>query len=372
MTATPPRPLAPGDIVTAFSEHLGEWTAAQVTRLSPESELAVVLELAWSGPEPATVAELGEVEPLRLTHHSWNGTLAHTNWEWVLPRSYRVLGSLPLLGPEVTNSYSSGWYLGHQLHLQRRWDAQITEEPVTPWAAEYTGAEIGRAEPDPGVRWLTVRGVEELDCAPLVTKFPHLQHLTLRGRLGLLRNAVALNELTGLRRLAVWELFGMTAADCLLPHRVPEIEAISLDGIPAEYAAATRKKWKPEIPQGVHLDIRGARKPEWVAENRDNPLRNWDGRQGIGPARYKKAIAQYKQTRRAVLAVLADPAADRPAQLAEIGREYGELFNRLDGRSPFIGAVEREELFEALTAIAPDQPAVATALAAGVDAVRDW
>ncbi|MGO1052450.1 hypothetical protein [Crossiella sp. CA198] len=372
MSATPPRPLAPGDIVTAFSEHLGEWTAAQVTGLSPESQLAAVLELAWSGPEPATLADLGEVGPLRLTHHSWNGTLAHTNWEWVLPRSYRVIGSLPLLGPEATNSYSTGWYLGHQLDRQRRWDAQLTEEPVTPWAAEHTSAEVGQAEPDPGVRWLTVRDIEELDCAPLVTKFPHLQHLTLRGKLGLLRNAVALNELTGLRRLAVWELFGMTAAECLLPHRVPEIEAISLDGIPAEYATATRRKWKPEIPQGVHLDIRAARKPEWVAENRDNPLRDWDGRQGISPARYKKAIAQYKQTRRAVLAVLADPAADRPAQLAEIGREYGTRFNELDARSGFIETVEREELYAALAHLAGGQRDVLALLAEGVEEVRDW
>ncbi|GAA2811667.1 hypothetical protein GCM10010452_45100 [Crossiella cryophila] len=359
--------------MTAFSEHLGEWTAAQITGFLPESELAAVLQLDWSGPEPTSLADLGEVRPLRLSHHNWTGDLVHTNWEWVLPRSHRVLGSLPLLGPEQTNSYGSGWYLGHQLATQRRWDAQDTEEPVTPWAAEYTAAEIGQVEPDPALRWLTVRTITELDCAPLVAAFPNLQQLSLSGRMGKLVNAAAFNELAGLRRLEIRELFGMTAADCLLPQRVPRIELIYLYGIPADYATATRREWKPEIPQGVQLTIRGARKPEWVAENLDNPLRDWDGRPDISAALYQESITQFKQTRRAVLAVLADPGADRRTRLVEIGREYGEKFNELDERGEFIMTVEREELFDALAQIVGEQQQEALdLLCEGVELVRDW
>jgi hypothetical protein len=68
-----------------------------------------VLELDWSGPEPSTTDDLGVVEPLRLTHHSWKGQLSHANCDWVLPRSYRVLGRLPLVHDQRSNSYTSRW-----------------------------------------------------------------------------------------------------------------------------------------------------------------------------------------------------------------------------------------------------------------------
>ncbi|MET7419711.1 hypothetical protein [Dactylosporangium sp. NPDC005555] len=43
---SPPRAIAPGDVVAAFSETLGSWTAAQVTDLDPEWRTAGVLEEA--------------------------------------------------------------------------------------------------------------------------------------------------------------------------------------------------------------------------------------------------------------------------------------------------------------------------------------
>ncbi|GGV39368.1 hypothetical protein GCM10010182_74710 [Actinomadura cremea] len=80
--SAPPRPIAAGDVVAAFSVEPGEWTAAQIVRIDAEGRKAAVLELDWSGPEPMPVAELGDVSPLRLTHHSWNGSLSYCNHEW--------------------------------------------------------------------------------------------------------------------------------------------------------------------------------------------------------------------------------------------------------------------------------------------------
>jgi hypothetical protein len=77
--SVPPRPLAPGDIVAGFSEALGEWAAAQVTDLDPGWKTAGLLDLDWSGPEPSSVADLGQPAALRLTHHSWAGVLSHFN-----------------------------------------------------------------------------------------------------------------------------------------------------------------------------------------------------------------------------------------------------------------------------------------------------
>ncbi|WUI00647.1 hypothetical protein OHR68_02175 [Spirillospora sp. NBC_00431] len=386
--AAPPRPIAPGDVVAAFANVLGEWTAAQIIDLTADDETASVLELDWSGPEPSSVADLGDVAPLRLTHHAWGGAFSYCDFEWVLPRSYKVIGTMPLLLDEPCRSYSSGWRLGDQLARQRHWDGGGRDDPPDPQSATYKGPELNElldepADPHTDVRTLNVQGIEALDCDRLVRRFPNLTGLALRGDLGLLSSAASLNELRAMQRLLIVDLYGMSKADRLLPQRVPALESLFLHGIPAEYATSMRSTWRLEIPNGTYVHIRGARKPDWVAENRDNPLRDWDGREHISGPRYMKAVAQYKTTRRAILAVLGDAgdaADDRPGRLTEIGREYGEAFNRLDGRSPFIETVEREDLFDALVHIVreaeavhgPDLAWAQDSLISGVEAVRDW
>ncbi|GII94338.1 hypothetical protein [Sinosporangium siamense] len=384
--AAPPRPLAPGDVVAAYSRHLDEWTAAQIIRLDPATQTAAVLDLTWSGPEPSSLSDLGDVAPLALTHHTWNGTLSYCNKEWLLPRSHKVIGTIPPLLDQPADMWGSGWHLGLQLAYQRRWDNGIREDPVGSWRAAYTGETLneffGRsAEPRSEVKHLSVREVDSLDCERLVRCFPALTDLDLYGRLGTLTAAHSLNGLASLRRIGIVDLFGMTKDDRLTPSRVPELESVKLHGIPAEYASVMRTTWNPEIPKGVLVSVIGVRTPEWVEENRNNPLRDWDGRDGIGGATYKKSVAEYKTTRRSILKTLAeDPAGLWPARLEEIGRAYGEAFNALDHRAGFIMTVEREELYEALDHIMAEAETLQGLdlrdarehLFSGVDATRDW
>ncbi|GAA4624570.1 hypothetical protein GCM10023196_025240 [Actinoallomurus vinaceus] len=385
-TPTPPRPIAAGDIVAAFSDALGAWTAAQITSLDPASKTATVLELDWSGPEPASTAGLGDVAPLRLTHHSWDGQLSHCNYEWLLPRGCKVIGSLPLLGAERANAYSSGWPLGEQLARQRRWDGGDRGDWSDPHAMSGTGAEISQAlsepaEPRRHIRSLSVTRITSLDCARLVEHFPDLTRLRLHGDMGLLSNASHLNELTSLKSILISDLFGMDVSDRLLPLRVPALESLHLHSVPAVYATAMRSTWRPQIRHGTQVRITAARRPEWIAENQANPLRDWDGREHIGKACYKKALTMYKSIRREVMTALAESDTDdRASRLFEIGRRYGEGFNALDARTPFIETVEREELFAALDFIMTeaehtlgrDLPWARESLLSGVDSVRDW
>ncbi|MFF3604316.1 hypothetical protein [Streptomyces sp. NPDC002463] len=170
----------------------------------------------------------------------------------------------------------------------------------------------------------------------------------------------------------------MDTADCLLPRHVPEMEEVSLYGIPAGYAAAMRKTWRPQVRHGVQLDVHGARKPEWVAVNAANPLRDWDGREHIPRAGHRKAVAQYEATRDAFLAEVT--GGEHYGDIAEIGRAFAAAFNALDSRSSFIETVEREELFDALdflveeaqTAAGRDLSAARAALIEGVESSRDW
>lgn len=365
-----------------YSEALGAWTASQVTGLDAAAKCAAVLELDWSGPEPAAVADLGDVQPLRLTHHNWSGKLSHCNHGWVLPRSFTVIGSLPPLVTEPSYSYGSAWGRGEQLARQRHWDGGDREDWHAPYALTYTAddlaAEHTRGVVRAGVKHLTVRGITRLDCTGLVAAFPDLTRLSLSGNLGTLTSAGALNHLPQLQALAITELFGMDASDCLLPRHLPELEEVSLYGIPADYAAAMRKAWRPHVRHGVELDVRGARKPEWVAANTAKPLRDWDGSEHIPRAAYRKAVAQYKATRDAFLAEVT--GGEHHGNIAEIGHAFGVAFNAMDSRSRFIETVEREDLFDALDFLADEAQTVAgrdlsaarAALIEGVDSSRDW
>lgn len=381
----PPRPLAVGDVVVGPNDLLSEWVAAQITDIDPDWKTVGVLEFDWSGPEPLTTDDLGAVAPLRLTQHSWKGRLSHANCDWVLPRSYRVLGRLPLVHNQSSNSYTSRWRLGDQLARQRAWD-RGDHDWQDPGALELSPADLEQALNDGAsvqnaVSSLKVAGLSEVDGAQLTAIFPNLISLTLDGSLGQFTNAGELNRLRSLKNLFISELFGMTKADCLLPGEVPDLEYLALDSVPSEYALAMRARWRSEVFNGTSVTISKARKPEWVKENLENPLRDWDGREHISAARFKKAVEQFKKTRREVLAVVG-PQQDEStlARLTDLGREYALAFNRLDGRSPFIETEEREELFAALNTVLTDLElalsrslvAERSAILSGVEGARDW
>ncbi|MEV6426206.1 hypothetical protein [Nocardia sp. NPDC051463] len=115
-----------------------------------------------------------------------------------------------------------------------------------------------------------------------------------------------------------------------------------------------------------------------VAENTGNPLRGWENEDHISRTQYRKALAQYESTRRAVLAALSDdPTIGR---ITEIGREYGEAFNILEEQDPFIDTADREDLFDALDHILDEAEAelrldldwARESLIEGAESVRDW
>ncbi|WP_426004181.1 hypothetical protein ACPFL9_17540 [Paenarthrobacter sp. NyZ202] len=384
-TGGPPRPLSVGDIVVGPNDLLGEWVAAQITSIDANWKKVGVLDLNWSGPVPSSTDDLGVIEPLVLTHNSWNGRLSYVNCDWVLPRSFHVLGSLPLIHEQPSNSYTSIWTVGYQLARQRAWD-RGERDWNEPGELEMTHADLANALADGApvqsdVRSLKSTALSEVDCLRIVSTFPNLTRLALGGNLGQVTNAGMLNKLGRLRDLFISNLFGMTKSDCLLPIEIPNLEYLYLDSVPQEYASAMRSRWRSEAANGTSVSITKARKPEWVQENLENPLRDWDGREHISSGRFKKAVAQFKKTRSEVFEALsAEPDETTLGRLEDLGRDYAGAFNRLDGRSPFIETEEREELFAALASVIDEfelelgRPLAAErqALLSGVEEARDW
>ncbi|MDE3130904.1 MAG: amino acid permease [Acidobacteriota bacterium] len=71
--------------------------------------------------------------------------------------------------------------------------------------------------------------------------------------------------------LFIHGLLGMGQADYLYSERVPALELLRLHNIPYDYATVMRARWRPQAKNGTLVDITGARKPEWLAENLSNP-----------------------------------------------------------------------------------------------------
>jgi hypothetical protein len=369
--------------VAAHSDRLGAWTVGQVTHLDAEMQVAALLEFDWSGDKPHSLDEVGDLRPLRLSHHAHTGRVSHCFYEWLLPRSYEVIGHAPPMVPSAPNAYGAGWHLGDQLARQQRWDAGERDDDggVDPHFCDLTAAEVEAlgGSPRPEVLHLHVGDIDRLDCATLVETFPGVTRLDLVGRLGLLDNAGALQGLRKLRSLAISDLFGMTADDVLVPTAETRLESLCLYNIPAEYAARTRRLWKPEAARGTYAEILGARQPEWVEENRGLPLRDWDTRDHITPTQFRKSVAQWKATRAEVLEALDDQdESRRVATLRDAATRYAIGFNELDERRPFIETEEREDLVEALLSLVEDTDADDTlspegaALLGGVNAARTW
>lgn len=378
-SAAPPRPVA-GDVVTGYSEVLGGWSAGQITHVDVAERLLAVLELDWVGERPGTVDDVRDARPVYAARG-----LAHIQCPWQLPRGVHVIGSMPVPAVAAAMPRAFGfWHLGTGV-AHARWRAAGNRGPLpTPSRLAVTARELedvlgGPTRPD--VRQLHVAGIVDLDCALVVEHFPELRHLDLEGDLGILRNGARLNSSAHLTQVALTNLFGMTAQDCLLPESVPHLEALSLDSVPADYAGATRRLWRREVRNGTLLEVRGARPPGWVEENRANPLRVWDGRPHISARTYARAIAQFRLTRDAIVATLREIPREQWADaMPALGHDLAEGMNRITARTGFIETEEREELYLALQAtfddvrreLATDTTEAWTVFAVAVDATSRW
>jgi hypothetical protein len=230
-----------------------------------------IIDLDWSGPEPATVADLGDAVPLTGVSPVPGAPVqgvVETLYDWLLPRGYKVIGSLPVRASGSALQVGDGTWRVGVLLATRRWrdnggtgtwpDPRVISCP----AAQLEGMPAG---PYQDVFSLEVTEIGSLDCARLADDFPDLTELSLSGYFGQLVNAAALNRLAKLRQFSVWHLIGMSAADTVLPSQARAMERIVLRDIPADYAAAMRTVWLRELTNGTSIDITGVRDPTWLS-----------------------------------------------------------------------------------------------------------
>ena len=118
-----------------------------------------------------------------------------------------------------------------------------------------------------------------------------------------------------------------------------------MTSLPETAAKAAKQLWKSK--PGMDLWITKPRKPEWLAQNLDNPFRGWDGAEHIPAAAAKKAAAQYCKTRSQLMKLAAGPGEDTQAQALDAVTAYTQTFNKMG----FIETEERDEIYMALRSI---------------------
>ena len=195
---------------------------------------------------------------------------------------------------------------------------------------------------------LHVGNIVELNIEEILNAYPKLTELRLWGKPGNLVHFDKLMEFQQLEVFTTMDLFGFTAEDIPAPDRLPNLYMFWMDSLPEDAAKMVKKLYKKRKEEGLSLWITKPRKPEWLAQNLDNPFRSWDGQENITPANAKKAAALYRKTRAGIVKIAEGSNKDAMTSVETLVREYTEGFNKMDKRKYFIETVEREEIYTAL------------------------
>lgn len=460
----------PGDIYCVYNDSLQKYTACQVTKVHKpfRAEQAVLLTFDWSGDEPLTEADFGNLQPLYEDFMFLNGELSLRNVDPQVPANYIYVGNCPPFCDHDSNAYSS-WDNGYIMWQQMHWrqlpeperrafkaaaasrektvlggqelpvNLHALREPTfsfenalelralpclsalhcTRWhkglyeylqgnlflrelrleghgqrTLDFRGSHLQRLMVDltdvdeiwlnddlgmllllntapehcrihakaqgeglglhqktltlhpelPGLSELHLREVQEIDLAQLYQTYPRLQGLRLWGAPGYIRNFAALPQFKELHRFSTVDMFGFTAGDIPKPEQMKKLTWFWMESLPEDAAQAVKQLYKKRKAQGLDLRIRKARKPQWLAENLDNPFRHWDGAEHIPASSAKKAAAQYKKTRAGLLALADEQTEDIMQRALDAVTCYAQTFNKMR----FIETEEREEIYSAL------------------------
>ncbi|MET4611740.1 hypothetical protein ABIC28_002732 [Rhodococcus sp. PvR044] len=270
----------------------------------------------------------------------------------VLPQS---LDHLILRGDGAVNSFDSLDSLDSLVDELSA--AEPAAEPMLQVVAEQDGRWItvnltGTVPPVRGLErahGLRISAIEELEIGDIVEHFPGVSWLHLFGAPGLLDELDELRGLSQLTTLWICDLFGYDSSDFPGPDELPSLTSLDLDSIPADAATGVRAQYR-KVPR-VALTVRKPRKPEWLAENLENPLRHWDGRDGIPGAVSKKArtafVAALRQVRDTSGA--AEPAHTEAVTTAVT--EFLDTIAALNRKHQFLYTLERDEVIDAVNAL---------------------
>lgn len=240
----------------------------------------------------------------------------------VLPRS---LENLILRGRAVEGLHVEAHEQGRWIHLHLQQGAVMT----------LSGLER--------IETLRVNGIRQLSISLVLRHHPGVRALHLFGDPGVLHELQSLPSFAHLESVWFVDLFGYTAEDFPRPEAFPVLTSLDLQSTPAEVAAWVRRAFKKT--SHIEVSVRQPRKPEWLQENLGNPLRHWDGREGMPAAAAKKASTAWRAALKAVRA-----AKDEAARIAAV-TGFLAVVQALNARHGFLYTLERDEVIDAVNVL---------------------
>ena len=199
-----------------------------------------------------------------------------------------------------------------------------------------------------GARGLRLDSMAKLDLGEAADIFPGVEYLHVFGAPGMLTGLAALSTLPKLEALWLCDLFGYGPEEFPAPGQLPTLTSLSLDSLPADVAAAVRKAYKKA--SRVDLSVSKPRAAEWLEENLENPLRQWDGREGMSPTVVKKtrtAFVAALRNVRAAEAIRGDDAAYAATVTGAVS-DFLDVIAALNRKHGFLYTLERDEVVDAV------------------------
>ena len=190
------------------------------------------------------------------------------------------------------------------------------------------------------LRIFSQRG-ECIDLARVAASFPNLREIFINAQGGTLKNIDALAKFEHLKDIWLSDVYGFER----FPTRaqLPHLKRLWLWSAPKSACEAARAQFK-DIE---NFAVRQPRSKQWLAANLNNPLRGWDGRDGVGAATARKAMRAYAGAHKKLSALEAKPASDElKTEKTEILKEFIAVFNAIDAKHS-IDTMEREEIWGA-------------------------
>lgn len=180
----------------------------------------------------------------------------------------------------------------------------------------------------------------EVDMAQLAACYPQLYSLRIWGEFGTVTHLSAAGVLGNLRQLQVTGFYGFTGEALPKPEAFPALGMLIFTDVPKAALDVIRKRYKGR--RDMDISFGSGRTEAWLRENRDNPLRCWQGREGFPPAKAKRAANLYKALRQEATA-----ASDASARLGIFEKAAADFY-RLDKKGEFLETIELEELHAAI------------------------
>ena len=218
------------------------------------------------------------------------------------------------------------------------------------------------------LRIFSQRG-ECVDLADVAASFPNLREIFINAQGGTLKNIDALAKLKRLQAMRLSDVYGFDSFPAR--ERLPHLRRLWLRSVPKTVCEAAKREFK-DIED---IEIKQPRSDQWLEANLNNPLRGWDGREGVSAAASKKAMKAYADAHKTLSAIKAEPvskeletasknakaqtskkaaragkfdtaSAGSAAARAKVLKDFISVFNAV-GAGRGIDTMEREEIWEA-------------------------